>query len=285
MPSQPASTQSPLPKPAVVPAASLDRGEHRSFLADVVIDHGPRDILNRMFLAADTQLRAAGVRLTFGSLEELIAVNRENRANWSPLLPLFDPELNDIDEKDAFILFARTPSGKVAATVGARRYDLADGTLADKIESLKLFYSDPAKSALEGEEIRVSSPVARGTRGTAVFSGAAWSHPDWRGARLIDPMAPIGRGVSLTKWYPDLTFSFMVPELVKNGTAKRWRMNVDWEITMINTPVKRGGTINAALSWTNPTFMEQHFVDVVASRPGRADAQVDVGVVQRTAEQ
>jgi hypothetical protein len=271
--------------PAAVRSISLDRGSQRSFLSNVVIDHGPRDILNRMFLAADTQLRAAGVRLTFGSLEELVAVNKANRANWSPLLPLFDPAVNDIAEDDAFALFARTPSGQVAATVAARRYDLEDGTLADKIESLRLFYSDPTKSALEGEEIRVSSPVARGTRGVAVFAGAAWSHPDWRGARLIDPMAPIGRGVSLTKWYPDLTFSFMVPDLVKNGTAKRWRMNVDWEITMINTPVKRGGTINAALSWTNPTLMQEHFVDVVSSRSGRADAQVDVGVVNRAAEQ
>jgi hypothetical protein len=274
-----------LSAPAAVRSISLDRGSHRSFLGEVVIDHGPREILNRMFLSADTQLRAAGVRLTFGSLEELVAVNKANHANWSPLLPLFDPAVNDIAEGDAFALFARTPSGQVAATVAARRYDLEDGTLADKIESLHLFYSDPAKTALEGENIRVSSKVARGTRGVAVFSGAAWSHPDWRGARLIDPMAPIGRGVSLTKWYPDLTFSFMVPQLVKNGTAKRWRMNVDWEITMVNTPVKRGGTINAALSWTNPTLMQEHFVDVISSRSGRADAQVDVGVVNRAAEQ
>lgn len=271
--------------PAVVRSVSLDRGPHRSFLADVVIDHGPRDILNRMFLTVDTQLRAAGFRLTFGSLDELVAVNRANRANWSPLLPLFDPELNDIAEGDAFALFARAPSGQIAATLAARRYDLEDGTLADKIESLRLFYADPAKSALEGEEMRVSSTVARSTRGVAVFAGAAWSHPNWRGARLIDPMAPIGRGIGLTKWNPNLTFSFMVPELVKNGTAKRWRMNVDWEITMINTPVKRGGTINAALSWTNPTFMQEHFVDVVASRSGRSNAQVDVGVVDRAAEQ
>jgi hypothetical protein len=284
MSAQSVSKQSALPQPAIVPARSLDQGASRSFLADVVIEHGPRDLLNRMFLSADTQLRAAGVQLTFGSLEELIAVNKANSSNWSPLLPLFDPSLNDIAESDAFALMARAPSGQVVATVAARRYDLEEGTLADKIESLRLFYSDPAASALEGEEMRVSSPVARATRGVAVFSGAAWSHPDWRGARLIDPMAPIGRGIGLTRWHPDLTFSFMVPELVRNGTAKRWRMNVDWEITMINTPVKRGGTINAAMSWTTPVLMQEHFVDVVASRPGRGDAQVDGGVLKRSAE-
>jgi hypothetical protein len=271
--------------PAVVRSISLDRGPHRSFLADVVIDHGPRDLLGRMFLVADTQLRAAGVRLSFGTLEELVAVNKANRANWSALLPLYDPSLNDIAEDDAFALIARGPSGEIAATVASRRYDLGDGTLADTIESLHLFYSDPAASAAPGEEMRVSSQVARGTRGTAAFSGAAWSHPKWRGARLLDPMAPIVRGIGLTKWYPGLTFSFMVPELVKNGTAKRWRMNVDWEITMINTPVKREGTINAALSWTNPTFMQEHFADVVASRSERSDAQVDGSVVNRTAKQ
>lgn len=254
--------------PAVVKPTSLDRTPYRSFLADVVVEHGPRAELTRTFLLADTHLRESGVRLSFASFEELIAVNRANKASWSPLLPLFDPSLNDLDDDNGFALLGRSASGQVVVTVAARLYELGQGSLAEEIESLRVLYRDPEASALPGEAMHVTSAVARATRGRAVFSGAAWVHPDWRKKNLIDPAAPIVRGLGLTRWMPDLTFSFMVPELVRNGTAKRWHMNVDWEITMINTPVKRGGTINAALSWTKPQLMLAHFSDYVAHRTG-----------------
>lgn len=273
------------PVPAVVRPQSLDRASNRSFLADVVVEHGPIAELNRTFLMADTHLREKGVRLSFGSFEELLAVNRANRANWSPLLPLFDPALNDLDDTNGFALLGRSGTGEVVTTVAARLYNLGDRSLADEIESLRLFYRDPAACALPGEAMRVSSPVARATRNKAVFSGAAWVHPEWRKLNLIDTAAPILRGIGLTRWMPDLTFSFMVPELVKNGTAKRWYMNVDWEITMINTPVKRNATINAALSWTNPRLMLQHFAAYVESRSAHRDAQVDGVVVEGPADQ
>jgi hypothetical protein len=34
---------------------------HRSFIADIVINHGPADLLGRLVLAADTAARACGV--------------------------------------------------------------------------------------------------------------------------------------------------------------------------------------------------------------------------------
>ena len=272
-----------LPSPAAVRRTSLDLGAHRSFLSEVVLEHGPRAEINRTLLMADTHLRESGVRLSFASFEELIAVNRANSANWSPLLPLFDPSLSSLDDSNGFALLGRSSSGQVVVTVASRLYELGQTSLADEIESLRIFYRDPSASALPGEAMRVSSPVARATRGRAAFSGAAWVHPDWRKRNLIDPAAPISRAIGLTRWMPDLTFSFMVPDLVKNGTAKRWYMNVDWEITMVNTPVKRGGTINAALSWTRPDLMLGHFAEYVAGRSARRDAQVDTEVVERAA--
>lgn len=273
------------PAPAVVRPPSLDRAAHRSFLADVAVEHGPIAELNRTFLMADTELREKGVRLSFAGLDELVAVNRANSASWSPLLPLFDPSLNDLGEHNSFALLGRSAAGEVVVTVASRLYTLGETPLADEIESLRLFYRDPAASAQAGEAMEVSSQVARATRGKAVFSGAAWVHPNWRKLNLIDPAAPIVRGLALTRWMPDLIFSFMVPELVKNGTAKRWFMNVDWGITMVNTPVKRNGTINAAMSWTNPRFMLDHFNAYIASRSARRDAQVDGGVVEGTSDE
>src|SRR5262249_31527329 len=159
---------------------SLDRASHRSFLADVVVEHGPIDELNRLFLTADTTLREKGVRVSLGTAEDLVAANRINRASWSPVVPLFDPELNDLDERNCYALLGRSASGEVVTTVAGRLYELGETTLADEIESLRFFYRDPEATKWPGESARVSSEIARGTRGKAIFAGAAWVHPDWR---------------------------------------------------------------------------------------------------------
>ncbi len=77
--------------PAVVRAAMLDGRGRRSFLADVVIEHGPRDVLGRLFLKADTALREKGIFVSFADYDELRAANKANADSWSPLLPVFDP--------------------------------------------------------------------------------------------------------------------------------------------------------------------------------------------------
>ena len=82
--------------PAVVRSTSLDFSHHRSFLGDVVIDKGPRDLLGRLMLKVDTDLREKGVVVSFATFEELVAVNKANAASWSPLLPLFDPAESDV---------------------------------------------------------------------------------------------------------------------------------------------------------------------------------------------
>lgn len=279
------AAEQPLSAPAAVRSLSLDRGPHRSFLSDVVIEHGPRDVLGRLFLTADTHLREMGVRLSFGTLDELVAVNTANRTSWSPLLPLFDPSLNDLDDGNGFALMARDASGEVVMTVASRLYELGNTTLAETIESLRVFYKAPEKSAWPGEEMRVTSKVAQSARNRVVFGGAAWVHPRFRGVNLVDPASPILRGVSLTRWHPELTFSFMVPELVRNGSAKRWHWNPDWGVTMINTPVKRNGVIDAALTWTNPELTRVQIDQYLGSRLTPGDAKIDGGIVERAANQ
>lgn len=258
-------------RPAVVSSLALDRAPYRSFLADTVIQHGPPAELGRLFLVADTQLREAGVRLSFATPEEFIAVNRANSDSWKPLVPLFDPKLNDLDARNSLALIGRSASGQPVVTVAARVYDLGSGSLADEVESLRLFYRDPAASAEPGEAARVTSTVARATTGKAVFSGGAWVHPAWRKKCLVDHAAPIVRALGLTSWMPDLTFSFMVRDLVDNGTARRWHMNVDWGVELINSPIKRGSTLETALSWTTPSRMLEHFEGYVSGhRPSVA---------------
>ena len=66
--------------PAVVRSTSLDFAHHRSFLADVVIDKGPRTLLGRLMLKVDTDLREKGVVVSFATLLERADLRDEE--NW-----------------------------------------------------------------------------------------------------------------------------------------------------------------------------------------------------------
>ncbi len=62
------------------------------------------------------------------------------------------------------------------------------------------------------------------------------------------------------RWGVDLVFSFMAPELVRGGVAKKGRFpHVEWEVIMTNTPVFRDGIIHAALVFTTGKEQLQHF--------------------------
>lgn len=254
------------PAPAIVRSTSLDFGNRRSFLADIVIDYGPEDVLARLFLKADTELREKGVRLSFASLEELVAVNQANSASWRPILPIFDPAVSDIEDSDAYALLGRNASGEVVTAQANRYYRLGGGrTLKDEIESLRLFYRDPEASKAPGEALRASAPIAANMSGPVLFTGAAWYRRDYRKLDLMNATSPITRGIGYTRWSPDFCFSFMAPDLVRAGVARNARMpHVEWEVTMVNTPVLRPGTINAALIWTNGAEHLEFFDDYLA---------------------
>jgi len=270
--------------PAVVRSASLDRGPHRSFLADVAIDYGPEQELSRLFLAADSRMRERGIRLSFASFDELVAINRRNGKSWRPILPLFDPATSDIGERNGYALIGRNESGEVVFTYGSRLYELGETTLKDEIESLRIFYRDPERSKAPGEAMVVTAPVALTRRGSVAFTGAAWARPDYRKANLVHVTSPLTRGLSHTLWGWDFLFSFMAPEVVRGGIARECRMHADWKVEMINTPVLRGDTIHAALVWTDWATQLQFIRDFLGERSALADPQVDRVVNDGTAD-
>lgn len=279
MASQPAFSS-----PSVVQEGVLDRATSRSFLADVIVEHGPRDVLGRFFLKADTALRQRGIRLSFSDCDELKAVNHLNIDSWSPILPIFDPAVSDVGDKNCLVIVGRNSSGDVVFAHAARHYQLSDRSLKEEIESLRLFYRDPRSAALPDEAMLCSAPIAAKMRDGLLFSGALWLRPDCRGRDIRDLTGPIIRSLSYTRWKPDYIFSFMVPKLVELGLAKRVNMHVDFEVTMINTPVKRGGTINAGLVWIPRSEQESLFagyLDSLSERYPQIDGRVVEGATDK----
>src|SRR5215813_2931016 len=117
----------------------------RPLLSDITVEHGPVDLLGRLFLKADTAARRRGVTLSFAPMQDLMDVNRANPETWRPLLPLFDPACGGITDDNSFCILGHNAKGEVVATQAARLYDWADTSFHEEASSLRLFYAEPAR--------------------------------------------------------------------------------------------------------------------------------------------
>jgi hypothetical protein len=265
--------------PSVVAPAIHKQTFNQNYLADVRIDHGPQQLLSRLFLRGDTLLRERGINLKFAPLDELLAVNRRNSDSWRPLLPIFDAEECGFNDDNGFCLLAYTSSGQCVAAQAARLYDLTGTSFKDEVENLRLFYPDPEAQRHPGERIVVTAPMASAVTGPTVFSGAVWYHPSMRKQGLTTILPRVTKALSQTRWDPEVTLSFMAEEVVKQGTAPRaGYYHVDWSIDLIDTPVS-AGTVHSAMIWSNRDELYDYFSGLLPLR----DPQVDTVVHHRSA--
>ena len=156
----------------------------RWLLDGITLDYGPIDLLGRFFLQADTALRARGITLNFGTLDDLVAVNRRNPDTWRPLISIFDPAFGAIHNDNSFVLLGRDRAGQVVATQAARLYAWGNTNFAKEATSLRLFYPDPSAQCLPNEKVVVTAKSAERVQGSVVFSGGVWFDPSHRGQFL-----------------------------------------------------------------------------------------------------
>lgn len=262
-----ATTTDLLSAPAIV------RTQRRSLLNDVVIDYGPRELLGRLFLRCDTQLRECGVNIALASFDELAAVNRANRDSWLPLSPVFDPAFGGVTPENGMALIGRNAAGRAVVAHACRSYRL-QRSLKEEIESLRFFYAEPENHRQPGEAIEVTAPTASTTMGEVVYTGAVWYHPDYRKQGLLRFTSPIIRALAYTRWSTDFLFSFMVRENIASGLAARGHFpHVEWRVVLTNTPLARDQTLDEAFVWTNASEMRGQFTEAAGLE--RSAWQVD----------
>src|SRR5262245_25794821 len=217
----------------------------QSILTNIVIEHGPIDVLGRFFVRADTAARECGAHLTFASCDELVQANRENRANWLPLVPLFDPANGNITAENSFCILGKTQAGAVVAAHAARLYTWPETTFVEEIQSLRLFYSEPERQKNPGEHVAISALGARVSTGRVCYSGPAWVHPEDRGRGLSKILRRFAKAYALAKWNPAYVASLMTESVFKSGFAPRFSYNhVDWEVRWVKSPL---GTLRLAV--------------------------------------
>jgi hypothetical protein len=247
----------------------------RSLLDGITIDFGPPDLLGRFFLKADTALRERGITLSFGTLDELVAVNRANSDTWRPLISIFDPAFGGINRDNSYVLLGRDHYGDVVATQAGRLYSWTDTNFSEEAESLRLFYPDPERQKLPGETVNVSAKMAAAIKGRVVFSGAVWFRPDHRGRFLTGIMPRISRANAHTRWFTDTTMTMMAEKIVEKGVAARvGYTEVDWDVSLRNT---RFGDQRFALL----TMQTSQMLDDLSGFLEQFDTQIDRRIENR----
>ena len=192
-----------------------------TILTEITIDHGPEELLVQLFLRLEHAVRLLGLRLSFGSLTSLSAINAANRASWMPLFPVYRPDYWPHTPSDAFVLLASEPDGRPIATLAVRIYDWPSSTFHAEATSLRLFYGDVERFRGRGERCEVSAGATHKVTGRVALAGAVWVHPDWRKhARLMVLMPRFARAYALARWGVDF-YTLLMTEAVFNGGLTR----------------------------------------------------------------
>ena len=118
----------------------------------VSIDFGPAPLLGRTFLTLDRAVRQQGIYLSIShDLNELLRINEQNRKDWYPLAPMFDPTLGDINPDNSFWIGGLNEKGEVVVAQAARLYLWPDTSMTDELESMRFYYPQPETQVGEHE--------------------------------------------------------------------------------------------------------------------------------------
>lgn len=235
-----------------------------SFLEQIRIDFGPPGLLGRFFMAADDAARRHGVHLAFGTFEDLLRVNLENRGSWRAIIPTFDPTFSRLEPCDAFCLLGYNELGEVVATQACRLFRWQTKSFFDAAADLSLYYEFPQRDRKPGEACEVTAQHARFMRGRIAFSGAGWYRPDYRGKVFSRILPRISRACAYTRWATDCTTSMIQDGVLAGGMASRAGFeNIDWHVKVMNSPM---GNIRFAFVWMDTGQMLDDLVEFTRSR-------------------
>jgi hypothetical protein len=251
-------------------------------VTDITVDHGPSDLLGRFFLKADTAARQRGVTLEFGTFRELLQVNAKNQDTWKPITSMYDPRYcpRGLEPERAFCILGRDARGEVVATYASRLFEVDDtDTLYAITTSSRMFYDEPDRTKHPDERCEVTATIAKSIRGKIALNGGAWFHPTFRKRQLAMIIPRITRAFAYTRWNIDHSMGLAMEGPTKGGVIDSVGYpHREWDLQLHHAP---NGSPRCCLCWMDAQELLEDLQQFLIS----FDAQVDVGVVQRRAQQ
>jgi hypothetical protein len=232
----------------------------------LTIKHGPARLLSRFVLEGDKAARRMGLRLRLRhDFDELLFLNRYQaaRGNWYKLPLTFDPECAGMTPENAFWISGEDDHGEIAVTWAGRIYDWPNTRLAD--EARTVFYGKD-----EGQPCIVTAPAAAAVTGVAIFGGASWVRPDYRGQQLYRLIPRIAKAYAFARWPIDWSFCYVTRALVDKGLAAGYgQKNLSYSILYPQSP---WGDVEFALAYTSAADTYAEFASFMENEllPGKA---------------
>lgn len=209
--------------------------------------YGPAALIGRALIEMEEALRLRGITLSKVPIETLLTINKVEADDWLPLIPIFDPTFNDLDDSNIMCFVGRNSDGRVVATQAARLFHWQDTNFKAEAETLRLLYQRPDRDRLQNEHCTVTALAAQVLTGRFVFSGAAWNAPETRRRGVVQLMPRIARAYALTTWNADMIGSMMARHLVQRGVHTRVGYgNLEWGVELRNS---RMGDVDFSLQW------------------------------------
>lgn len=171
--------------------------------------------ISRFLRVYDEAAAQKGIKLSIGfDFQEYVSITRALPTK-KPTYPNFRPDRSPIKSGEGYWMIGIDKNGEVALVEAARLYDLSHTNFAEHLESLKMFYADPATHAHPQDRCACIAPSAKKIAGKVAYHGDFWLRKDFRGQGMPMIMAAVLRGVSFAMWVPD----FVV------GLAERWLLD------------------------------------------------------------
>jgi len=218
--------------------------------------HGPRELLGRYIAGVESEMHELGLQLRISvDFGRLIELSKEQRENWPPLSPIFNPKYSDLDEDNAFLLECIDELGDTVMTSAGRLYDHGDRSLAADLRSLRIFYRDPAPYLASGDVVTVTAPSAEHIFGRSGYSGAVWVRPDHRRHGLTKVIPRLTRSILFTRWNTPVFWATIAPNLDAIGVTRAYGSWHVEELITAHMPLWQGDCSVLFLSMGQATLI------------------------------
>jgi hypothetical protein len=185
----------------------------------LTIKYGPAPLLARFVLEGDKEARRRGVDLRLRhDFRELLHVAK-TISTYDKLfrrLEIFNPDYTDFTPENSYWIAGYDKHGEIVLTSAGRIYDWRSTNL--EREARVMFYGRDV-----GQQCKMTekfSAAARLVTGMAIYAGAGWIRADYRGRQLSRVFPRLGRAYALSRWPIESLFTYVVPGLADNGTAR-----------------------------------------------------------------
>ena len=179
---------------------------------------------NNYISSCITRIAAAGLILEIGSDFKIFSNAIEKHTARSPVTPKFNPDIERLDETNAFWMLGRNEHNEIVHTQAIRLMDIGNKTLAE--HALEEFpnYTPPLWTLVSDMSQYRPGPGSCKIHGTICYHGDFWfkgGKGGFRGRGMNVLTSHLAMAMSLVKWNPDYIYAYMNSLVACSGVAAR----------------------------------------------------------------